>query len=126
MFKVQGVDHIGLAVKDVQKSIEWYQELFGLERLYEDTWGTFPGVVGIGTTSIAFFPADDPDVPLPVGLPIHHLAFRLDQINFIAAQETLRQKGIEFEFQDHTIVRSIYFYDPDGHLIELTTYDLSG
>ena len=125
MFKVQGVDHIGLAVKDVQKSVEWYQEMFGLERLYEDVWGNFPGVLGIADTSVAFFPRDDPDVPLPTGLPIHHLAFRVDRVNFNAAQEMLQQKDIEFEFQDHKIVHSLYFYDPDGHLIELTTYELS-
>ena len=126
MFKVQGVDHVALAVKDVRKSVEWYQEMFGLNRLYEDVWGDFPGVVGIADTPVAFFPTDDPEVPLPPGLPIHHLAFRMDRTNFNNAQETLRQKGIEFEFQDHNIVHSIYFYDPDGHLIELTTYDLSG
>lgn len=87
--------------------------------------GDFPGVVGIGEMSVAFFPTNDPDVPLPAGLPIHHLAFRVDRVNFAAAQETLRQKAIEFEFQDHKIVHSIYFYDPDGHLIELTTYEVS-
>ena len=125
MFKVQGIDHIGLSVKDVQKSIAWYRELFGLTRLYEDVWGDFPGVVGIGDTSVAFFPTNDPDMPLPDGLPIHHLAFRVDQANFDAAQETLRQEEVEFEYQDHRIVHSIYFYDPDGHLIELTTYKLS-
>ena len=125
MFKVQGIDHVGLAVKDVQKSVAWYQEVLGLERLYEDVWGDFPGVVGIGDTSVAFFPTDDPEVLLPPGLPIHHLAFRLDRANFKTAQEALRQKGIEFEFQEHKIVHSIYFYDPDGHLIELMTYDLN-
>lgn len=125
MIKVQGIDHIGLAVKDVQKSVEWYRELFGLERLYEDVWGNFPGVVGIGETSVAFFPTDDPNIPLPDGLPIHHLAFRVDRANFKSAKETLRQRRMEFEFQDHQIVHSIYFFDPDGHLIELTTYDLS-
>lgn len=126
MIKVQGVDHVALAVKDVRKSVEWYQEMFGLQRLYEDAWGDFPGVVGIRHTSVAFFPTNDPDVPLPAGLPIHHLAFKVDRSNFNAAQETLRQNEIEFEFQDHKIVHSIYFYDLDGHLIELTTYDLSG
>jgi catechol 2,3-dioxygenase-like lactoylglutathione lyase family enzyme len=126
MFTVQGIDHVGLAVKDVQRSVAWYQEMLGLERLYEDVWGDFPGVVGIGNTSVAFFPTDDPDVPLPLGLPIHHVAFRVDRTNFNTAQETLRQKGIEFEFQDHKIVHSIYFYDPDGHLIEIMTYDLAG
>jgi catechol 2,3-dioxygenase-like lactoylglutathione lyase family enzyme len=125
MFKVQGIDHIGLAVKDVRKSVEWYREMFGMERLFEDVWGDFPGVVGIGETSIAFFPTDDPDVPLPPGLPIHHLAFRVDRGSFKGAQEMLRQKGIQFEFQDHTIVHSLYFYDPDGHLIEIMTYELT-
>jgi catechol 2,3-dioxygenase-like lactoylglutathione lyase family enzyme len=125
MIKVQGIDHIGLAVKDVRKSAEWYCEIFGLERLFEDVWGDFPGVVGVGDTSIAFFPTDDPEVPLPPGLPIHHLAFRVDRANFNTAQQRLRQKGIEFEFQDHNIVHSLYFYDPDGHLIELMTYELS-
>ena len=99
--------------------------IVGAGELYEDVWGNFPGVVGIGNTSVAFFPIDDPDIKLPVGLPIHHIAFRVDRVNFNSAQQTLRQKGIEFEFQDHKIVHSIYFYDPDGHLIELTTYDLS-
>jgi len=126
MFKVQGIDHVGLAVRNVQKSVEWYRDLFGLERLYEDVWGNFPGVVGIGDTSVAFFPTKDTPIELPAGLPIHHLAFRVDQQNFDSAQETLRQKGIEFEIQDHKIVLSIYFYDPDGHLIELMTYKPSG
>jgi len=126
MFKVQGIDHVGLAVRDVQKSVEWYRELFGLERLYEDVWGDFPGVVGIWDTSVAFFPTDDPDIKLPLGLPIHHLAFRVDRVNFNVAQEVLQQKGVAFEIQDHKVVHSIYFYDPDGHLIELTTYELSG
>ena len=124
MLRVQGVDHVGLAVQDVRTSVGWYRELFGLERLHEDVWGDFPGVVGIGDTSVAFFPSNDPRIPLPDGLPIHHLAFRVDRANFDAAQETLREKGIHFEIQDHKIVLSIYFYDPDGHLIELTTYDM--
>lgn len=125
MFKVQGIDHVGLAVKDVRKSVEWYQEIFGLERLYEEVWGDFPGVVGIGETSVAFFPTDDPEMPLPAGLPIHHLSFRVDRAGFQAAQEMFRERGIEFEFQDHTIVHSLYIYDPDGHLIEVMTYELS-
>jgi catechol 2,3-dioxygenase-like lactoylglutathione lyase family enzyme len=124
MIRVQGIDHVGLAVQDVRQSVEWYQDMLGLERLFEDVWGDFPGVVGIGDTSIAFFPKDDPDLPLPPGLPIHHVAFRVYRGNFDAAQKKLAEKGILFEFQDHKIVHSLYFFDPDGHLIELMTYEL--
>jgi catechol 2,3-dioxygenase-like lactoylglutathione lyase family enzyme len=42
----------------------------------------------------------------------------------LVAQEDLRRRGIAFEFQDHDVAHSIYFQDPDGLLLELTTYDV--
>jgi catechol 2,3-dioxygenase-like lactoylglutathione lyase family enzyme len=53
-----------------------------------------------------------------------HLAFRADRENFLAAQQELKKRGIKFEFQDHEIAHSIYFRDPDGHQLEITTYDV--
>jgi catechol-2,3-dioxygenase len=53
-----------------------------------------------------------------------HLAFRADRENFLAAQRELEKHGIAFEFQDHEISHSIYFRDPDGHPLEITTYEL--
>ena len=53
-----------------------------------------------------------------------HLAFRADRKNFLVAQGELKKRGIKFEFQDHEIANSIYFYDPDGHQLEITTYDV--
>jgi len=53
-----------------------------------------------------------------------HLAFRADRKNFLAAQRELKERGIKFEFQDHEISHSIYFHDPDGHELEITTYEL--
>ena len=53
-----------------------------------------------------------------------HFAMRADRKNFLAAQKELKGRGIDFEFQDHEISHSIYFRDPDGHQIEITTYEL--
>jgi catechol 2,3-dioxygenase-like lactoylglutathione lyase family enzyme len=53
----------------------------------------------------------------------HHLAFRVDRENFELAQQDLRAAGIEFEFADHDVSHSIYFSDPDGVRLELTTYE---
>ena len=53
-----------------------------------------------------------------------HLAFRANRENFLAAQEELQRHGITFEFQDHEIAHSIYFRDPDGHQLEITTYEV--
>jgi catechol-2,3-dioxygenase len=41
-----------------------------------------------------------------------------------AAQRTLAEHGIPFELQDHVVAHSMYFTDPDGHRLELTTYEL--
>jgi catechol-2,3-dioxygenase len=32
--------------------------------------------------------------------------------------------GIPFEFSDHGIAHSVYISDPDGHRIEITTYEV--
>jgi catechol-2,3-dioxygenase len=45
--------------------------------------------------------------------------------NFEAAQEVLADREIPFHFSDHSVSHSIYFEDPDGHELELTTYELS-
>jgi catechol-2,3-dioxygenase len=44
--------------------------------------------------------------------------------NFDNAQDDLRTRGIAFEFQDHAVSQSIYFEDPDGLRLELTTYEV--
>ena len=55
---------------------------------------------------------------------MRHLAFRVDRANFEQVQIDLRQRAIEFEFEYHTLSQSIYIYDPDGHRIEITTYEV--
>ena len=40
-----------------------------------------------------------------------------------AAQERLREHGVEFRFEDHGNAHSVYFSDPGGNVIELTSYN---
>ena len=84
-------------------------------------------MVGVGTTSIALFPVET-DAPQPAPgrnvLAMRHLAFRADAETFAQLQCELGGKHIAFELQDHDIAQSIYLHDPNGHQIEITTYDL--
>jgi len=125
--QLEGIDHVALAVRDVDRSAKWYIEALGFERLHEGMWNGVPTFIGRGTTAIALFPVRDHDSNSGARsnkIRMLHLAFRANRENFLGAQQELKKCGIKFEFQDHEISHSIYFRDPDGHQLEITTYDL--
>jgi catechol 2,3-dioxygenase-like lactoylglutathione lyase family enzyme len=125
--KLEGIDHVALAVRDVELSAKWYIDVLGFERKHEGMWNGTPVFIGQGATAIALFPArnhDSKTTARTAKIDMLHLAFRADRRNFLAAQKELKEGGIRFEFQDHEISHSIYFRDPDGHQLEITTYDL--
>jgi catechol 2,3-dioxygenase-like lactoylglutathione lyase family enzyme len=123
--QLEGIDHIAMGVRDVERSAKWYIDVLGFERLHEGTWGGVPTFIGKGNTGIALFPASqEPKLSTGREIRMLHLAFRADRENFIAAQRELEQHGIKFEFQNHEIAHSIYFRDPDSHQLEITTYEV--
>jgi catechol 2,3-dioxygenase-like lactoylglutathione lyase family enzyme len=134
---LEGIDHVAMSVRDVERSARWYIDVLGFERRFPGMWDGTPVFIGKGTTSIALFPAQSITTASSAkataagstsdqrgGVRMLHLAFGASKKNFLAAQEELKQRGIQFEFQDHEISHSIYFSDPDGHKLEITTYDL--
>src|SRR5439155_6182560 len=126
--QLEGIDHVALAVRDVERSANWYIDVLGFERRYEEMWNGIPTFIGKGNTGIALFPVRDGDSKSPARsgrIRMLHLAFRANRENFLGAQQELKKCGIKFEFQDHEISHSIYFRDPDGHQLEITTYDLT-
>jgi catechol 2,3-dioxygenase-like lactoylglutathione lyase family enzyme len=124
--QLEGLDHVALSVRDVERSAQWYGEVLGFERQHEGMWNGIPVFVGKRSYGIALFPfraaKDDPSESSAPA--ILHLAFRANRPNFVAAQDELKRRGVRFEFEDHEISHSIYFQDPDGHKIEITTYEL--
>ena len=120
---------MALSVRDVERSAQWYMDVLGFERRYHGMWEGIPVFIGKGTTSIALFPVRSNERSTSSAraqIGMLHLALRANRNSFLAAQEELMQRGIQFEFQDHEVAHSIYFSDPDGHKLEITTYDLEG
>lgn len=127
MFELEGLDHVALSVRDVERSADWYVEVLGFERRFPGMWGGVPVFVARGKTAIALFPQRNADANPPPpreSAGILHLALRADRKNFAAAQRGLESRGIAFHFTDHEISHSIYFRDPDGIELEITTYEL--
>jgi len=124
MFEVQHLDHVALRVSDVAASANWYREVLGMKPAFEGMWDGVPTMLALGPSMIALFPTreQDPDA-VPSRLRMDHFAFRVDGENFEKAQQELPERGVPVEYADHRASRSIYFHDPDGHQVEITTYD---
>lgn len=99
--KIGKLDHIGIAVKDLEESLKFYQDMLGLE-----CQGT--EVVEEQKVRVAFLPVGDTEVELlesthddgPIakfiekkGEGIQHLAFRVDNIE--KAIEEMKAKGVK-------------------------------
>jgi catechol 2,3-dioxygenase-like lactoylglutathione lyase family enzyme len=124
--QLEGIDHIAMSVADVQRAAAWYIDVLGFEPRHQGMWNGVPVFIGKGNTAIALFPLpqlSSTSSVRPAGPQFLHLAFRTDAAGFKTAQEELKGRQISFHFQDHEISHSIYFRDPDGHELEITTYE---
>ncbi|MFO0808922.1 MAG: VOC family protein [Gemmataceae bacterium] len=118
MFAVDRIDHVEVFVRDIEAAAKWYAEVLGLRELYR--WDPAPVMIGAGGTMLALFPAEAKIEP---GHGWHRVAWRTDRTGFEAAQAHLQALGVPFRGPvDHDISWSIYFSDPDGHALEITSY----
>jgi catechol 2,3-dioxygenase-like lactoylglutathione lyase family enzyme len=124
-FAASGLDHVALVVSDMSRSLDWYRSVLGMERRFEDVWdgGGDPVVLCNGEACVALFDPVEGDEIAADGAS-RHFAIRLDAANFARAREELAGRGVDAEAWDHTICRSLYVRDPDGHQVELTTYEV--
>ena len=124
-FTLRRLDHVSLNVGDRAASIAWYRDVLGFQQRNEpgrDDWPVFMGEFG---SCIALFQAEtDSPERARESTGLRHVAFAVGKLDLERAQAHLRGRGIEFRFEDHGNAHSLYVPDPDGNVIELTTYDV--
>jgi catechol 2,3-dioxygenase-like lactoylglutathione lyase family enzyme len=124
--RLEQIDHVALRCASPEATMAWYVSTLGFERVFAEHWAAVPIFLRLGSTFIALFPRRGTDDDA-AGNAISHLAFRAaSYADFQSAQTELQGRGVSFEFQDHEISHSIYFRDPDGFQLEITTYDIPG
>lgn len=135
MFKVLQIDHVELFVPDQYEAARWYERTLGLQIVPEcEPWAADGGPLMIssdgGSTKLALFTGQ----PVPGGskAAFHRVAFRVTGGGFAEFLQRLSELGLTDSHQrpvtaalvvDHQQAYSIYFDDPWGHFLEVTTYD---
>ena len=111
--ELEALDHVGLVVSDLSRSVRWYQEVLGLRRAHQEAWGDF---------GVALFPNQD-GAPVPADDPMRHVGFRTSRRGLELAKAELLANGVGFSEGDYGIAWSVYLPDPDGYQVEITTYE---
>ena len=97
---VSKIDHIGIAVNNLEESIKFYEEALGLKLHGTETveeQKVRVAFLPIGDTEIELLEATSPDSPIAKfieakGQGVQHLAFKVDNIE--AALEEMKAKGV--------------------------------
>ena len=100
--QLEGIDHVALGVRDVEQSANWYVDVLGFERRYEEMWDGIPTFIAKGNTAIALFPLrnnDSPSARRTGRTGMLHLAFRANRENFLGAQEELKSAASNSNFR---------------------------
>lgn len=88
------IDHVGIAVENLDGAVGRYREAFGVEPVHRETvedQGVDEVMFGIGTSYIQLLGARGPDTPVGKflasrGEGIHHIAYRVDDIEATLAR----------------------------------------
>jgi methylmalonyl-CoA epimerase len=95
------IDHIGIAVEDIDAELELYEKSYGMELNLRETveeQGVEAALLGVGEGHIELMAPTGPDTPVGKflakrGAGMHHVAYAVDDID--AALERLAAAGIE-------------------------------
>ena len=138
-FRVDQIDHVELFVPDRRQAAAWYERVLGLVICPEfEYWADDPrGPLMIssdgGSTKLALFEGRPQGERKTAGY--HLVAFRVAGLDFMGFLDRLDELTLTdhrgrtvgpTSAVDHGKAFSLYFNDPYGHRLELTTYEVDG
>jgi len=135
--KLNGLYHFAFPSRDAEETRHFYEDILGLplvnsmlcERVpstgEEQPYVHFFFEMGDGSY-LAFFDTGGDEKPAPSpNTPdwVQHFAIETDSVaNVTAMRDRLREHGVETtDVIDHEFLKSIYFFDPNGLRLEVTT-----
>jgi catechol 2,3-dioxygenase-like lactoylglutathione lyase family enzyme len=137
-FQVAQIDHVELFVPDRFAAAAWYGRTLGMQIVKEfEHWTADPGgPLMIATAEagamLALFSGESQKPDSTAGF--YRVAFRVSRPEFEAFQSHVRENPVfdeqgaeirELTVRDHGAALSVYFSDPYGHRLEVTSYNIA-
>lgn len=134
---IQQIHHVAYRCKDAKETVEFYTRVLNMNFILAIAEDRVPSTkepdpymhifldAGMGNILAFFELPNSPDMDRDRNTPqwVQHIALQVkDTDALIQAKKELEEKGIEvIGPTNHEIIQSIYFFDPNGHRLELTT-----
>jgi len=132
---IKRIHHVAYRCNDAKETVEFYRDLLGMEFQLAIAENEVPSTkapdpymhvfldAGQGNVLAFFEIPNSPPMGRDINTPewVQHIAFEVESLDELLESKTrLEQAGIDvLGPTDHTIFQSIYFFDPNGHRIEL-------
>lgn len=137
--KIDRIHHAAYRCKDAKATVEWYVKNLNMdfvlaiaEDLVPSTKAPDPYMhvfldAGGGNVLAFFELPNSPEMGRDNNTPawVQHIAFKVDSLQALEeAKARLQANGVDvLGPTNHTIFKSIYFFDPNGHRLELSCPD---
>ncbi len=132
---LERIHHVAYRCRDAKETVEFYQDLLGMDFMLVFAEERAPSTkepdpymhvfldAGMGNVLAFFELPDSPEMGRDNNTPkwVQHIAFEVaDMETLLEAKNKVEAAGLEVVGPtDHGIFKSIYFFDPSGHRLEL-------
>lgn len=140
-FKIEQIHHVAYRCKDAKETVEWYKKHLNMDFILAFAEDHVPSTkafdpymhvfldAGNGNVLAFFEVPNQPEMGFDPNTPdwVQHLAMKVkDRDTLMTAKKHLEDGGIDvIGVTNHGIFHSIYFFDPNGHRMELTYDDIT-
>ena len=129
------IHHVAYRCKDAKETVEFYQRVLGMDFVLAIAENEVPSTgepdpymhifmdAGMGNVLAFFELPNSPDMGRDENTPdwVQHIAFEVESVDaLMAAKAKVEAEGLDvIGPTNHGIFKSIYFFDPNGHRLEL-------
>jgi len=133
--KIKRIHHVAYRCTNAKETVEFYQRVMGMDFQLAIAEDEVPSTkepdpymhvfmdAGNGNVLAFFEVPNSPTMQKDPNTPewLQHIAFEVeDMASLLSAKDRLQAEGLGVLGPvDHTIFKSIYFFDPSGHRLEL-------